>query len=375
MTFTLTVNTEKFRNHTTKLNSEIVNEGHRLVPVIKGNGYGFGRHTLIQESQHLGVSRIAIGTVWELSYALEHFSGEVHVLEPINSLDSEAYLLWRKVIAGHNNRIIATLSTPDLQMLTEIGVRRFFLEGRTSLNRFGLTPEDLEQTIAQLPTHLQVEGLLLHLPITDSNLPSGNDKQDRNAHLSGRIAQCHDWLDVYTKIANSRGLNAHVSLSHISLDDLRVLKKTFPDFTFGLRLGTKLWLGDLSALKATGTVLAIHDISGSSAVGYQQRRATSSSRIAIISGGTAHGVALSAPITTTTLRKKVIAIIEGFYQAMNKVRSPFIYDGKNLLFVEPPHMHVSMVWLPSDSTLKVGEMVECTIRQTTVTSDRVLGLD
>lgn len=375
MTFVLTVDAHKFRAHVSGLISEVKDHGHAVVPVIKGTGYGLSSSVLYNEAQLLEIARIAIGTVWELADALKQFPGEILVLEPLSSLDQEAYELWNRCLTENSERIICTMSTPEVSIINELGISRIFLEGRTSLNRFGLTPDEFTQTISELPSHVRVEGLLLHLPIAESKLSAEHTANENERTTTDKLATCHEWLEIYRNVAESRGFAKHVSVSHVSLNDLNKLGKRFEDFDLDLRLGTKLWLGDLSALKALGTVLAIHDISANRSIGYQQRRVGFASRVAVISGGTSHGVALSAPTTATTLRKKLIAIAEGFGQAMGKVRSPFILNNKNLLFVEPPHMHVSMVWLPRDSALKVGDMVECTIRQTTAAVDKVLGLD
>jgi hypothetical protein len=97
-------------------------------------------------------------------------------------------------------------------------------------------------------------------------------------------------------------------------------------------------------------------------------------RLIVVSGGTSHGVALAAPVNTRTLRKRAIAISEGISQALGKVRSPFIWKKENLVFAEPPHMHVSMLWC-QDSAIKVGDELTCTIRNTTASFDQVIGLE
>jgi hypothetical protein len=141
-----------------------------------------------------------------------------------------------------------------------------------------------------------------------------------------------------------------------------------------VRVGTKLWLGEPSALQAYGTVLQIHEITNRQSVGYQQTESGNNKRLIIVSGGTAHGVAMAAPMNTGSLRKKGVAIAEGFSQAIGKVRSPFSYSGKNLDFAEPPHMQVSMLW-SDDMSIAIGDNLNCNVRNTTSQFDCVLGLD
>lgn len=143
---------------------------------------------------------------------------------------------------------------------------------------------------------------------------------------------------------------------------------------FDLRVGTSLWLGAPAALSISGTILEIHDLDGASQIGYQQVATNGRRRLIIVSGGTSHGVALAAPTPRSSFRKRGIAVAEGFAQAFGKVRSPFSARGHNLIFAEPPHMHVSLLWA-NDSSDKVGDKLVCNVRNTTTTFDQVLGLD
>jgi hypothetical protein len=146
------------------------------------------------------------------------------------------------------------------------------------------------------------------------------------------------------------------------------------DFEIEVRVGTKLWLGEPSALQASGTILQIHEMTHHQTVGYQQTDSGNNKRLIVVSGGTAHGVAMAAPSNPSSLRKRSIAIAEGFSQAIGKVRSPFSHNGKNLDFVEPPHMQVSMLW-SSDMDIVIGDNLDCNVRNTTTNFDRVIGLD
>ena len=39
-----------------------------LVPVVKGNGYGFGRAWLAQEAVQRGATEVAVGTIYEIAH-------------------------------------------------------------------------------------------------------------------------------------------------------------------------------------------------------------------------------------------------------------------------------------------------------------------
>jgi hypothetical protein len=196
--------------------------------------------------------------------------------------------------------------------------------------------------------------------------------------LSKSMTEAWNWIVLYEELSNKFSLPKSVSLSHISVDQIHSLKKMMQNYNFDLklevRIGSKLWLGEPSALQATGTVLQVHEVLHRQTVGYQQIDSGSNRRLIIVSGGTAHGVAMAAPSNTRSLRKKGIAIAEGISQAVGKVRSPFSNNGENLDFVEPPHMQVSMLW-SNDPAISVGDELVCNVRNTTTNFDSVVGLD
>ena len=380
MTFSLKVDAEKFRSHLVSVMNGYASAGAELVPVIKGNGYGFGCDRLAAEASRLGCNRIAIGTVWELEQSLADFAGEILVLEPFNSSDKSAVNQWRKHLEHNSERIIVTASDLDLASVRSAGAKNIYLEGKTLLSRFGLLHFDM-QSIPNF-NDLKVMGLSLHLPIAQPAIkvdPTTEISSAFNgANLSQSMTEVWNWIVLYEELSSKFSLPKCISISHISEKQIQALKNMLQSYNFDLeievRIGTKLWLGEPNALQATGTVLQIHEIEHRQTVGYQQTDTGNNKRLIVVSGGTAHGVAMAAPSNASSLRKRGIAIAEGISQAIGKVRSPFSYHGKNLDFVEPPHMHVSMLW-SDDPTLCVGDTLDCNVRNTTTSFDCVTGLD
>jgi len=380
MTFSLKVDAEKFRGNLVSVMNSHAHAGTELVPVIKGNGYGFGRRLLADEASRLGCNRIAIGTVWELGQALADFAGQILVLEPFNSVDEIAMPKWRQHLEHNSDRIIVTVSDTDLTSVKSVGVQNIYLEGKTSLSRFGILHHDM-QSISNF-NDLNVLGLSLHLPIVQSaskvDATTEISSAFNGAELSQSMNETWNWIVLYQELVTKFSLPKHLSLSHVSEAQVKSLKKMMQSYNFDLgievRLGTKLWLGDPSSLQAVGTVLQIHEITHKQTVGYQQAETGNNKRLIVVSGGTAHGVAMAAPTNAGSLRKKGVAIAEGFSQAIGKVRSPFSHKGKNLDFVEPPHMQVSMLW-SNDTSIVVGDELNCNVRNTTSNFDCVRGLD
>ena len=78
MSFVLHIDGDRWRS----AHDSFVADRPGVVPVVKGNGYGFGRDVLCAEAARLGVDTIAIGTYAELPEALAAFGGDVLVMEP-----------------------------------------------------------------------------------------------------------------------------------------------------------------------------------------------------------------------------------------------------------------------------------------------------
>ena len=51
--------------------------------------------------------------------------------------------------------------------------------------------------------------------------------------------------------------------------------------------------------------------------------------------------------------------------------SPFHVGGKQRWFAEPPHMQCSMLLVPDDVEVAVGELLDCDVRFTTTLFDEV----
>jgi hypothetical protein len=162
-------------------------------------------------------------------------------------------------------------------------------------------------------------------------------------------------------------------VSHVSDVGLSTLHRRHPETRFRPRSGTALWLGDRSSYRARGTVLAVHPPRRGKRFGYRQRKAPGDGHLLIIGGGTSHGVALSAPRTASGAMSRLKLAAEGALEAGGRALSPFYVAGQRRWFAEPPHMQVSMVWLPSGATPPVvGDSVDVDIRMTTATFDRVI---
>jgi hypothetical protein len=223
---------------------------------------------------------------------------------------------------------------------------RVVLEALTSMRRHGLGAADLVQA-ARSASGVRVEGQALHLPLG-----------------AGHASEVEKWLDTAP--------TQRWFVSHLGRDELEALRDRHRDVVFRPRVGTDLWLGDRGAFSPRATVLDTHPVSRGDRIGYRQRVVTRAGHVLVVSGGTAHGIALEAPTSASSARQRAVALARGGLDAAGRALSPFVVDGRQRWFVEPPHMQVSMVFLPAAATLPaVGDEVPVAVRYTTTTFDRV----
>jgi len=354
MSLTLTVDGERWRAH---LQATLAAEPD-LVPVAKGNGYGFTLGRLARRAAWLDekvgpTDTLAVGTYAELPEVVTRYPGDLLVLTPWRPFG--AALEVDPSIAG---RLIHTVSRlEDLRdLLTRQPDARFVLERATSMLRHGMSARELWTAARELAGHRKArpQGVALHLPLA------------HGAHLS----EVHRLVtDVIAAEAELRT----IWVSHLSAAELADLRAAYPDFRFRPRIGTDLWLGDRDALRVTATVLDVHPVERGDSFGYRHRTAPKAGHILVVSGGTAHGIGLEAPLGDASLRGRAATLARGGLDAAGFVRSPFSIDGKQRLFAEPPHMQASMLFLPAGARVPdVGDEVDVRVRYTATSFDRIV---
>ena len=323
-----------------------------LVPVAKGNGYGFGNGRLARKAQWLGCDTLAVGTYAEIPDVAQRFDGDLVVLSP-----------WRPwgEAAEHasDERVIHTVGRPaDLQALVDApGRPRVLLERLTSMKRHGFTARGLREAVAAAGDGVRIEGVSLHLPLdTGDNLAEAGDL------MTDVVAAGFDQLDA-------RG--STVWISHLGAADLSVLAAQHPRLTFRPRAGTDLWLGDRGALRVTARVLDSHPVERGERFGYRGRVVPRTGTLLVVSGGTAHGIGLEAPTGEGSVRARAATLARGGLDALGLVRSPYTVAGKARYFAEPPHMQSSMLFLPSGVEVAVGDEVDVRVRFTATSFDAV----
>lgn len=269
-----------------------------LVPVVKGNGYGFGRSMLMPRAATLA-AEIAVGTVFE---ADDVPAGRTAVvLTPALSFPDELPETAVLTVgapahvdalhaAGRSNDVIVKLAS--------------------SMHRYGAAPESLPTLLRSCDrAGLRVVAFALHLPL------AGDE--------ASRLGEARAWAGRIDRPLWVSHLRPE-SVAELG-DDVRV------------RVGTALWHGDKSALHLGTDVLDVHEVSGGSTAGYRAAAVPSDGWLVLAGAGSAHGVA-----------------------PLDDGRSPFHFARRRLAMLEPPHMHTTMLFVPTAAgpPPEVGSMLD-----------------
>jgi alanine racemase-like protein len=327
-----------------------------LVPVIKGNGYGFGAALLAGRSSNLGVHTVAVGVTTEIAAVRAGFAGEILVMGPL-----QRYEIAALATETPDPNVLRTVAHRDvLRALADLpNPPRVVLELDSPVHRHGILPQELSDLVPAL-RRLSIDGLALHLP-------SGGDRWPAA-------------LAALRSVTRLRAAGVDVStlwVSHLSSAEVTRLSQEDPSIRVRARVGTALWLGDRSNFVANGTVLDAHPAPRNEAIGYRQRRSPAGT-IVVVSGGTAHGVGLQGSSPRGRWRDLARAAVAGAAHGAGLAPSPFRWSGRRLRYADVPHMQVSMLLVPAGVTPpEVGERLQCSVRMTVTTFDEteMLGVE
>lgn len=301
MTLRLNVDSISWKRHF----REVANGFVDLIPVVKGNGYGFGRSTLIQHATTLS-SEIAVGSVYEVHDVPENCVAIV--LTPAGSELPDSLPANTILTVGSLNHV-ANLKRNSWRGSVVVKLR-------SSMNRYGANKDELTDVLAALKNAgLTQVGWSIHPPLDGE--PSDHLAEIRNWML--KISSDMPWF-----------------VSHVDASGIKQLRQEFVKNKIRVRSGTALWLGDKSMTHLMADVLDIRSVGQGETAGYRNVKITQDGAIAMIGTGTSHGVHL-----------------------VGAELSPFHFNQKRLELVEPPHMHTSMVFIPTGDKLpQVGDNID-----------------
>ncbi|MGW8556120.1 alanine racemase [Streptomyces tubercidicus] len=341
MALTLYVDTARWRAH----QQSVLQQFPGLVPVCKGNGYGFGHERLADEAARLGADILAVGTTYEAARIKDFFSGDLLVLTPFRHGEEPVPLPDR-----------AIRSVSSVEGVGGLVGARVVIEVMSSMKRHGVKPEDLPK-LATAIEDVRLEGFALHLPL---------DRADG----SDAVEEVIGWMDQL----RAARLPLHTMfVSHLKADELARLQQQFPQTRFRARIGTRLWLGDHDATEYRGSVLDVTRVAKGERFGYRQQKAASDGYLVVVAGGTSHGVGLESPKALHGVMPRAKGVARAGLATVNRNLAPYVWAGKQRWFAEPPHMQVSILFVPGDAPQpQVGEELVAHLRHTTTQFDRLV---
>ena len=247
MTIRLTVDRDRWWNHATGVAASV--EG--LVPVVKGNGYGFGRANLAIAASRLSPI-IAVGTVHELDGL------PPDVTKVVLTPTLQAPATTDPVLTVGSSRHIAALSGWSGRVIVKL---------ESTMRRYGGT---IDLVAEAQRAGLRTVGVAIHLPLVGS-------EQERMGYVADQLPHIDPTLDVW--------------LSHLSPGALEHLPVTHRD---KLRSGTYLWHGDRESMKLEANVIDTRPAEAGSTAGYRLRRVAVDGTILMVGAGSAAGIAPNA---------------------------------------------------------------------------------
>jgi alanine racemase len=309
----LTVNTDSWNRQVDALATSVSG----LVPVVKGNGYGFGRDWLAERAASFA-PLMAVGTIFEVSSVPEQCTPVILTpsLNIPQSLRDDAILTVGSI--AHVEAVVSNKKS-----------RQVLIKIRSSMNRYGVDVEEVAELLQQCrANNLHARGVSIHPPLTGSSADHVREIEDLLSTIDPSLPA---WV------------------SHVDPQDFRGLQTRYPDRQWFLRLGTSLWHGDKAALKLTADVIDTVSVVAGQRVGYHGVEISQNGTLLMIGCGSAHGV---APLTDNL--------------------SPFHFSRQRMQLIEAPHMHTSMCFIPSGQpTPVVGDQVDVQRPLITTSVDRV----
>ncbi len=289
-----------------------------IVPVVKGNGYGFGRQTLMPIATGLA-PRVAVGTVYEAADV---------------PADRDALVLTPHLgrpPTGPN--AILTIGRADHVDALDGWRGCVVIKLGSSMRRYGVDPERLSELLAAAgDAGLDVVGFSIHLDLAGS-------AADHRREIDNWLPRLDSALPL--------------AISHVNSADYSDLRATYPKRVFEIRVGTALWHVDRSLFHIDADVLDVHTVAAGETAGYRATPAPGDGHIVLVAAGSAHGV-----------------------RVLDDGHSPFHFARQRIAMLEPPHMHTTMLFVALGQPCPaIGDRVDVQRPLTTTTADEIIWAD
>lgn len=340
MTLRLRVDSARWRHHVERVATSYAT----IVPVVKGNGYGFGRSVLADVAADLlstmrdgdDLPTLAVGTVHELAGLPDGVRPLVLTpLAPDGGSSGSRPMAERLRQAAVSP--IVTAGAPEHVDILGDWTGAVLVKLASSMRRFGVAPEDRDWFVQYVAdAGHTVAGYSLHLPVAGSD--------------GDRLAEIERWLGVLPPVLDDATPRPSLWVSHLGPEAHAELCRRWPRWRFPMRIGTGLWHGDKSALHLGANVIDFRPVRAGDVAGYHSTTIPIDGHLVIIGAGTAHGV-----------------------EPLPDGRSPFHFLRSRLDLVERPHMHTSMVLVADGADCpQAGDVVDVQRPLISVSVDEVI---
>lgn len=301
MTLRLSVTSASWHNRV----SGVVDSYGAMIPVVKGNGYGFGLAALMPQATAISPT-IAVGSVFEV-----HAVPATHTAMVLTPAGAEL------PTSLSSQTVLTVGSRHHVDVLRHAGwCGPVVVKLQSAMRRYGVTIDELEPLLDLIEQAGLIQvGWSVHPPLNGAS-----------NELASDVAR---WLSqVETKYP--------MYVSHLDPPAVQQLRTTFPRHQIIARVGTALWLGDKSELRLHTDVLDTHSVIEGMTAGYRNVAIPGDGSLVLVGAGSAHGV-----------------------HTIGDQLSPFHFQRTRLNLLEPSHMHTSMLFVGSNSPCpKIGDMVE-----------------
>ncbi len=325
MTLRLTVESDAWQTHV----KAVVTQFGDVLPVVKGNGYGFGRSVLMPHAAAIS-SDVAVGSIYELSEVPSNL--RPFVLTPLGS----GVTPMARSSEIRPDAVLTVGSERDLRVIGDLGLRNpVVIKVESSMHRYGIPASEADELRKRTESEGHpVVAWSVHLPL------AGNDDEHADEAIS---------------LVSNLSTDLPLHLSHIGDAIRRVRAAT--SHRVVVRTGTQLWLGDKSMVSMHTDVIAVRSTMASTA-GYRATKVTSRSNVSNADG-----------------RLRLIMVGCGSsngISALENGSSPFHFARQRLDLLEPPHMHTSMLLGASTPCPEPGNWIDVQQPMTRVQPDAIV---
>ncbi len=342
----------------------LLNDGVRLIAVVKADAYGQGAVEITRTLAEKGVDYFGVSFLEEaLELRKAGIFNNILVFSPIINED-------QIVAAVFHNITLTVASLYDSQLIDKVSRKlkhliTVHLKVDTGLGRFGINKEEIIQISSSLKenSNIYIEGIYTHMAEAASKNPYYTRKQ-----YARFMEMVQKVLDTGISIPLRHCANSAVLLKYpdMQLDAVRVgtlLSGQHPAGKFPIQLPI------LDPFKLKTRIIAIKILEAGSCLGYYRTfKLNKKAQIAVIPVGFNDGLALSVANKPTGLFDLLKIILKRILNYLDFPRFSLhvIFKGECFPIRGKVFMQMALIELPMELEVKIGDEIEVLVSKTLV---------